>query len=143
VCGDKAWIRWKVYERWYKNKLADRNATAPPPSISSTNPKVIREIDQTKKFLFEKCEGEVTKEKIQKFVDDGFFKFWVMTEKVSKFYVVLSPFMEDCKGDLAKSCEFDLVLVKQRITDEVKEYFRYEYGHEYGALDFSTSGVED
>lgn len=138
VCGDKAWIRWKVYERWYKNKLADKNAIAPPPSISSTNPKVIKEIDQTKKFLFEKCDGEVTKEKINKFIKDGFFKFWIMTGKVTNFYVVLSPFLENHKEGLAKSCEFDLTLVRQRITNEVKDYFRYEYVHEFGDASATT-----
>lgn len=131
ICGDKAWIRWKVYERWYQTKLALTNSTPPPPSISSTHPKVIKEIDRTKRFLFEKCEGEPTKEKLCEFVNGGFFKFWIMTGKISKFYVVLSPFMEKHKENLAKSCEFDLVLINERITNEVREYFGYEYKHEF------------
>ena len=130
ICGDKAWIRWKVYERWYKNKIAEINATQPPPNISSINSKLIKEIDQTKKFLFEKCDGEVTKEKILKFADDGFLKFWIMSGKVSKVYVSLSPYLKDYRKILADSCEFDLVLINQRVTDDVKEYFQYEYSHE-------------
>ena len=132
LCGDKAWIRWKVYQRWYKNKLCDKNATPPPPSVSASDPKVISEIDRTKKFLFEKCEGEVTKEKLQKFAEGGQFRFWIMTGKISKYYIVLSPFMKEYKKALSEACEFDLVLIGNRATDAVKEYFRYEYGHEYG-----------
>jgi hypothetical protein len=54
-----------------------------------------------------------------------------MTGKISKFYVVLSPFVEERRDYLAKSCEFDLVLIRERITDEVREYFGCEYKHEF------------
>lgn len=135
ICGDKAWIRWKVYERWYNNKLADINHATPPPSATGVNPKIIREIDKTKKFLFEKCDGEPTVEKITSFVENGIMKLWVMTGKVSKYYVVLSPFVRSCcKIDpYCESCGFDAMLIQEKTTQEVREYFNYEYRHEFGS----------
>lgn len=134
ICGDRAWIRWKVYERWYNNKLADINHATPPPSTTGVAPRIIREIDSTKRFLYEKCDGDPTAEKIKGFVDSGIMKLWVMTGKVSKYYIVLSPFVTAC-GDLETYCEacgFDRLLIQEKATSDVKEYFRYEYRHEFG-----------
>jgi hypothetical protein len=95
------------------------------------HPDDVREIDTTKRFLFEKCEGSPTEEKIQKFVDDGFFKFWVVSGKVSEYYVALSPYIkEEQREALADSCSVDLTLVRERATEEVREYFSAEFRHE-------------
>jgi len=132
ICGDKAWIRWKVYERWYNNKLAIINATLPPPNISSISPKIIKEIDKTKKFIFEKCEGQPTKEKIGKFITDGFVKFWLMSGKISKYYFVWSPLISsicDIKK-VSESCFFDPKLFKEKTSKEVMDYLEYEFSYE-------------
>ena len=132
ICGDKAWIRWRVYERWYKNKQAEINATPPPPDISSADPRIIREIDKTKKFLFEKCDGSPTIEKYQKFMDDGFFKFWVDTGKVSKYYAVWSHWVSstcDLK-EMAEKCGFDVTLFKEKTSPEVNGYLEHEFDYE-------------
>lgn len=129
--GDKAWVRWKVWERWYTQKLAEKSAAAPPPSISTTNPKVIAEIDRTKKFLFEKCEGEPTAERIQGFIEAGFFKLWIMTGKLSPYYVMMSPYAANDINKLALACSFDPMVYRDKITAEVKDYFNYEFSHEF------------
>jgi hypothetical protein len=130
ICGDKAWARWKLHGRWVREKMAERAATAPVPSGSSDN-KVCMQLDKTKKFLFEKCDGNPTFEKIEEFLDNGFFKLWVATGKVSTYYCVLSPFMSQSVDALAETCSFDPTLVRQRITDGVENYFKEEFKHEY------------
>lgn len=133
VCGDKAWVRYKVYKRLYDQKLSELAATAPPPSVSTTNPKIIQEIDRTKKFLFEKSEGNPTLESIKSFFERGFFKMWVATGKISTFYVALSPFVQkSCDlNKFANDCSFSLALVNEKITEEVRNYFKWEYKHEF------------
>lgn len=132
ICGDKAWIRWKVWKRIFDRKMAEIASTPPPPSVSTTDPKLIREIDRTKKYLFERCEGSPTCEKIKEFIDNGFMKIWVMTSKVCPYYVVLSPFVaKSCDvSKLAESCAFDPALIKEMITQQVKDYFAHEFTHE-------------
>jgi len=133
VCGDKAWVRYKVWKRRYDQKMSELSSTAPPPSVSTTNPKVIGEIDRTKKFLFERCEGEVTFDKIKTFVDEGIFKFWVASGKVSPYYVVMSPFIAKA-GDVDAQfagCSSSPAVVREKITSEVKDYFKHEYRHEF------------
>lgn len=133
ICGDKAWIRWRMWKRWYDEKMSDTAAEAPSPSVSTTDPKLIREIDGTKKFMFERCEGEPTRDKIKTFVENGFFKLWVASGKVCHTYVVLSPFVaKSCDlKKLAADCSFSIDLAKQFITEEVEKYFKHEFKHEY------------
>lgn len=132
ICGDKAWIRWKVWERWYEAKLDEANVETPKQSFAA-EPKIIKEIDRTKKFLFERCDGEPNAEKIKKFIEDGIFRIWVMTGKVSSYYLALSPFVtKSCDvNELAKNCCLDPILLKEMATEVVVNYFKKEFAHEY------------
>jgi hypothetical protein len=131
ICGDKAWMRWKVWERWYNQKMAEKACVAPPPSVSTTDPKIVREIDRTKKFLFERCDGEPTSEKVRGFIESGFFKFWLTSGKASIYYVIMSPYTQSYIENLAVTCSFDPLLYKEKITSEVRDYFHYEFNHEF------------
>lgn len=130
LVGDRAWWRWKVYKWLWEKKLASINCEAPPPSATTTDPKIAKELVFTKKHIFEKSEGEPTQEKIDAFVESGIARFWVMQGKLSKFYIVLSPWMSKYKERLAKECSFDLKLVDSKINDSLREYFNHEFKHE-------------
>lgn len=132
ICGDKAWARWKLHGRWVREKMEEKASVAPIPSGASDN-KVCMALDKTKKFLFEKCEGDPTEEKIHDFLEKGFFKFWIATGKVATYYCVLSPFVTESVDKLAEACSFDPTLVRQRITDGVMNYFKEEFKHEYSS----------
>lgn len=136
VTGDKAWIRYKVWKRRYDQKIAEMESQKPPPSVSTTHPKVVAEIDRTKKFLFEKCEGQPSFEKINKFVAEGIFRLWVATSKVSPYYLALSPFVQktNCKSTLFSVCTCSESLIKEKITEEIEGYFRHEYKYEYDTI---------
>jgi hypothetical protein len=132
ITGDKAWIRYKVWKRRYDQKMADIGAQIPPPSVSTTNPKIIAEIDRTRKFLFEKCDGSPTFEKIKKFIESGVFRLWVATSRVSPYYLTLSPFVEktNLKDSLFSVCNSSEALIREKITQEIKDYFNHEYKYE-------------
>jgi hypothetical protein len=129
LCGDKAWLRWKLWKRAYDEKVAERENLPPPPQIRNI-PLVAKELILTKKFLFEKCEGEVTKEKLDEFVNSGFFKLWVGSGKVSAYYLVLSPLMKPHLERLQKECGFDPRLIADRINKDVEAFFEKEFEHE-------------
>lgn len=132
ICGDRAWVRYKVWKRLYDEKMAEAGCAAPPPSVSTTNPKLIGEIDRTKKFLFEKCEGEPTYDKIRQFIENGIFKLWVATGKVSPYYLVLSPYVKKTGAidSLFSICPSSQGVINDKITPEVRNYFNHEYQHE-------------
>lgn len=132
ICGDKAWIRWKVWKRRYDRKMADLASTLPPPSVAGTNPKIIIEIDRTKKFLFERCEGVVTFEKIKAF-SESILRIWVASGKVCPYYLLLSPFIERTgkRPELLAVCTGSEELYREKLTPELTTYFRHEYAHEF------------
>ena len=133
ICGDKAWIRYRVWKRHYDKKKCELASVLAPPSVSTTNPKIILEIDRTKKFLFERCEGRPTYDKLNEFYLKGFFRLWVMSGKVSQYYVVLSPCFAKMSilKEFADKCGFSLEVIEEKITEEIRCYFKSEFEHEW------------
>jgi hypothetical protein len=129
LCGEKAWVRWKIYERWHREKTNLRNNTVTSKAVA--NPKIMRELDRTKRFIFEQCEGEPTKDKIQGFLKDGKFWMWIMADRISKYYLILSPYLTNEVNSLAKRCEFDPLLFEEKADDAVREFFNEEFSHEF------------
>jgi len=82
--------------------------------------------------LYEKCEGKPTLEKMKAFIDDGVFKLWILTGKISKYYVAWSPFVSNSCGlsEMAESCGFDETLFQEKTSGVVREYLAYEFAHE-------------
>lgn len=128
LCGDKAWIRWKIWKRLYDKKMAQVNHKEPPPVIDT---KLNRELLRTKKFVYERCEGQPTESKIAEFIDNGYFKLWIMQGKISMIYVMLSPFVKPYIERLSEECEFDPTLYKKDVTDDTVRFFEYEFGCEF------------
>ena len=128
LCGDRAWIRWKIWKRLYDKKLAQVNHKEPPPTIDS---KLNRELLRTKKFIYERCEGQPNETKISEFVENGYFKLWVMQGKISMWYVMLSPFVAPYIDKLAQECGFDRSWYEGELNDDTIRFFEYEFGCEF------------
>ena len=129
ITGDKAWLRWKVWWRMYQTKLAEKNHTPPPPV---TDPKIMRDLLRTKRWIFEKFDGKPTIDKYQDYAGRGIIKMWALQEKISPFYVALSPWIRkicDIK-DLEQAGAFDISAYEGLLTDEIRQYFEHEFPHE-------------
>lgn len=134
LTGEKAWMRWKVYKWLYDKAKAHINNEAPPPSIITTSPKIYWALENTKRFLFEKCDGEVSENKIKEFIDSGVFKIWTSRDQVSPNYVLLSPWVAKHVGDIeqfGQECWFNPELIRQSFTDDVMIHFRKEFEYEF------------
>jgi len=94
--------------------------------------KKLAEIDKTKKFLFEKCEGIPKYEQILDFIQSGSFNLWIATEKISPFYLSLSSFIErtGVKDKLFSFSKVSEGLIKEKITKEIIDYFEKEFSFE-------------
>jgi hypothetical protein len=131
--GDKAWVRWRVWKRMYDRKQIEKAGEDLPRPLD-VSPQVIREIDCTKRFLHEQCEGQPTITKLIEFHQKGKLKRWIMSNKISVFYVLLSPYMRKVADveDLQKKCSFDPKLYLDKITDDVRKHFKIEFPYEEG-----------
>lgn len=131
LCGNNAWIRWKIWKKLYEAKKAELAGEEPPKTIE-INPKVMRQLECTKRLLHEKCEGVPTFECLEEWCKNGSLQNWLMSGKVSPYYVLLSPWVSKlCKiEDLEKTCSFDSKLFIPNINDGVKAYFEKEFAYE-------------
>lgn len=129
MTGEKAWMRWKVYQRWFKQKQQE---TASTPQLEGVlDQKIAKQLDRTKKFIFDHCDGEPTFEKLKAFHDDGILGLWIAQDQISKYYVALSPFMKPYAEELARKYMFDIKLHISKASEGVLAYFREEFSHEF------------
>jgi hypothetical protein len=133
LAGDKAWIRWKVWKRKYDRKIAEKQNTTLPIDIHNF-PLIAKELLLTKKFLYERCDGDPCKEKIESFLSDGFLQMWIISGKISRYYLALSPYIKPHLERLERECSFDVLLVKERLTEDIERYFKEEFANEYHLL---------
>lgn len=134
ITGDKAWIRYKLWKRHFDKKMDELGAKMSDNSENTTDPKIMTEIDRTKKFIFEKCNGETpTKNFIKTSVDNNFIKLWVAAGKISPYYIILSPYVAKiCDINvILKSCPSSPEVYKSKITNNVINYFKKEFNYEF------------
>lgn len=130
ICGDKAWVRFQVWKRLLQKKAMHVEADTPPRELV-VNPKIMRELDCTKRFLFEMCDGEPTREKIKGFIDNGKMKYWVSSSKVSRYYLLLSPWVtKEVTNKIAEGVGFDVSVYQTNVNDDLKLFFNREFKHE-------------
>lgn len=134
LSGDKAWIRWIVWKNLYEiksKKIAGQQHQ--DEGDVEINPVVVKELALTKKFLYEKCEGEPSFQKIKKYVDGVQMKTWINSGKVSQYYIVLSPWIAKAadRAKLESKYQFDFTLIDSKSTLEVRRHFEKDFAHEF------------
>lgn len=136
ITGDKAWIRYKVWKRKYDQKILEADCDKERIVNPVYDKKIIFQIDKTKKFLFEKCEGYVSYEKIKNFIDNGVFSLWCASQKVCCYYLILSPYIQksEKKNDLLGFYNVSEDVIKNSLNKDIIKYFYQEYKHEYDSF---------
>lgn len=132
ICGEKAWIRWKVWQRLFNKKQAEVKGEELPVDIA-ISPKIVSGLDRTKHFLFEKFDGAPTLEKVKEAITKNKMKLWLGMAKISHYYLVLSPWVAqvcDIKK-LEEKYVFDSTVYLNNLDDKVKQFFKKEFAHEY------------
>jgi len=125
------WKRWQVWRRHFDKKMK-QHQTAESAGVKASETIVIQELEESKKFLFSKI-GQPNLESMKMLMKDYTLVRWITLEKVTPFYVLLSPLVVAALG--GKSFEehflFDLSLYKPSITDEIRRYFHKSFAYEF------------
>ena len=132
LCGDKAWYRWLVWKRHFEIK-SQQMAGDRLLEEKQVDKKFFKEVGLTKKFLFEKCDGEPTLEKLQSFFSTPKMKMWVGASKVTPYYLILSPWVATVcdKTKLLDKFQIDAGVYEQKLDEAAVKHFRKEFGHEF------------
>ena len=126
LVGEKAWIRWKFWKRKYdeRNKVIENKVPVPVSQI-----KMEYALNKTKEFLVKTFGNEVSIEKFRTAVQDKSFHRWLTLEKISPYYLVLSPLVAALFPEgVDKVVKMDLEIYRQVITPEITEYFDKMFG---------------
>lgn len=130
LTGPAAWKRWKIWKYKYDKRMRQNL-----PDVKSTNVVlspiiVIQQLENTKKFLAKEV-GTFNKDTIKMLVKMGKLKEWIQMEKISPYYVILSPFVAACVENIDAEFDKDFGIYKQNISIEVEDKFKEMFCNEH------------
>lgn len=128
LCGEKAWVRWKLWKRKYDavSKVNDDKAPVPANVL-----KVADTLTKTKEFLVKTFGADIGLQKYQEAATNKNWQRWISTGKVSPYYIVLSPLLEKVFPDGIKDMTMDLNVFREIITPDIREFFRKTFPNEF------------
>lgn len=122
LTGEKAWRRWNFWKYIYKRK-----ELIPEDVVITACPNhVILQLKKTRDFLFNQFLG-IPDESQYKSSRNKLIN-WLMQDKISPYYAVLSPFFKRLG---IETIPVDLAVYEKSITPEIETYFKAEFNYEY------------
>ena len=123
LVGEKAWKRWKIWKKIYDKKI-NKISNSQEIGIITNESKIKIELKNTLLFLKKNnCVDKIS------FIENiKNIKRWIKTGKISPYYVVLSPVMNQF---LEKIDNFDVSMYRPSITPSLEQYFKEEFAHEF------------
>ena len=133
LTGEKSWKRWKVWRAKYAQKKRETVTLIEAATVVAPNTKVANDLKSTKKFLAEKFKQVPTFEQIEQALKDHTMVRWVTIDRVSPYYILLSPWVSRCLDGrtFIEVFLFDLNVYESSITPQVRDLFRQEFNYEY------------
>jgi hypothetical protein len=133
LAGDKAWRRWKVWSKYFEERLAN-DCRKDIEELANNKGKIIAELKNTKNFLQENL-GNLNRESVTDALNDGDLLKWMQLNLVSGYFIALSPV---CQGwlksnsvDLMEEYTYDVSLYRKNVSAEVENFFKKEFEYEF------------
>jgi hypothetical protein len=126
--GDTAWLRWKIWKNKFdkiKNKLEHENSNESN-KIQQINSSVIADLKKTFEFL--KTKIQISPESIKRSLTDNTLQKWVLFNKVSPYFIILSSIVKNSVSDLHNYFGFEPDIYQKSIDDNVKNQFNQIFG---------------
>jgi hypothetical protein len=127
LTGRHAWWRWKAWKRKY-DKNIEYSETAEEAAIYAPEHVVVQELGTTYDWLTQ--QGVDSKEKLVAAVQDGRFRRWLETQRVSPYYLCVSPWANSL-DNLEQVVYLDLQVYKRAINNNIRDFFKAEFGREF------------
>jgi hypothetical protein len=93
---------------------------------------IIQQLKKTRDFL-EKELNIISETNIETLIKTGKLKEWLKLDKISPFYIILSPFISSIVSDINEVFDKDFTIYQQSITSEIKgefeTIFQYKSSH--------------
>ena len=122
LIGERAWARWKVWEKKYKQVQEFSGANQ---EIKKNPAAIIRDLKNTKAFLLDIFKKSPTAEDLKEASKNRVILKWVHYHKITPYFVLLCPHI-----DKNQSWGVDLKLYEKDITEEVEDWFKENFNEE-------------
>ena len=124
LVGKKAWKRWRFWKyRYDRQKMI---LETPSLIIKACPTNIIKELEQTRKFLFKKFNGPPEQAEFQTAKNDLLVA--LASGQISPYYAILSPFMTRLT---VEKWPLNLEVYRPSITHDIKEIFKIEFNYEF------------
>jgi len=133
LIGDKAWKRWQVWRSKYAKRKRETVTLVEPVTVTAPNTTVVKDLRHTKDHFIKKFGGCPNFSQVEQALKDHTMVRWVTMDRVSPYYILLSPWVARCMDGrtFVEVFMFDLVVYENSITQPVREFFKQEFAYEY------------
>lgn len=128
LCGETAWLRWKIWKNKFdkmKNKIEHENSNEAE-KIQQINSSVIADLNKTLEFL--KTKIQISPEGIKGSLNDKTLQKWVLFNKVSPYFVILSSIVNNTVSDVHNYFGFEPSIYQKSINENIKQQFNQIFG---------------
>jgi hypothetical protein len=129
LVGYNAWKRWTIWKKRYDKAMA-KNATPDLQDIKANQSKIAVELRKTKKFLESQLGEGYTKEQFVSALKNKEIVKWVSFQKVSPYYLILSPLVKSVYKNLDDTFSFETALLQKSITPDLEADFKKLFPYE-------------
>lgn len=129
--GDNAWKRWEIWKKRYDKEMFKRTATVETSDVTANQSNIAVEFRKTKKFLEEQLGANYSKEKLITVLKNKELVKWVSFQKISPYYLILSPLVNSVYKNLDDTFSFDIDLYNKSLSPELKADFKKIFENEF------------
>jgi hypothetical protein len=134
LVGDKAWIRWKMWKRKF-DKADKAHQIKGGEQIHANTYKVSRDLQGSADFLEKAFGVPHTFEQISEAKEKGDLRTWLSLQKISPYYILLSPFCRQACGGIKGLADYfpktDFAIYRGDFNPEVLEIARRIFKSEF------------
>jgi hypothetical protein len=131
LCGEKAWMRWKIwknkFDKQFKKSLNENNSD----NIKMSQTDLEIELLRTKKFFNSVFGDNYKKTNIENSIKDKDIVKWVSFNKVTPYYLVLSPIIPRYFENIDDSFSVDSEILLKSVNDSIKNFFKTHFTVEF------------
>jgi len=131
LVGDKAWVRWEMWKKRYDKATRKVEAASDVSEITANQSSIAVEFRKTKQFLESVLGKDYTQEKLREAMKNKDFVKWVSFQKISRYYLYLSPVVNSVYKNLDDTFSFEMDDVKKSITPDLEADFKKLFGNEF------------
>jgi hypothetical protein len=129
--GEAAWNRWQRWKKKFDRASKKVEVASETASISENQNNVAVEFRKTKQFLENQLGENYSQDQLLAAMKNRDFVKWVSFQKISPYYLLLSPTVNSAYKNLDDTFSFEPDLLRKSITPSLEADFKKLFPNEF------------